>query len=126
MVGVGDGVGVGVGVGVGEGDTAGAGTGVLGDGANCACADDTASTVSTQTKANSRANWRPALILCDEQRIIFIPEKAPARRKKPTGKPGFAPSSCRASIGYRPWQGLNTSHCCSAATAGSNHLRRLA
>ena len=81
------GVGDGDGVGVGVGDAVGVG---VGDGdADCACAADTAPIASKSTTAIRRAKARPVPNLRirearDEQRINFIPKKAPAheiRRK---------------------------------------------
>jgi hypothetical protein len=84
---VGEGVGVGVGDGEGVGVAVGVGVGVgeavdVGDGATCACADETTPIASTKTIASSRANTRPAPIFSahDAQRMIPIPEKAPARK----------------------------------------------
>jgi hypothetical protein len=115
------GVGDGVGVGVGVGDAVGVGVGV-GVGLSCACADDTPR-ASTNAIAASRANARPRPILSarDAQRINSIPEKSARSKRvhdKLVGRPGFAPSSYGASIGYGSHQGLNRSRCCSAATGG--------
>jgi hypothetical protein len=84
------GVGDGDGVGVGVGDAVGVGVGD-GDGdVDCACAAEEAPIASTSRMAIRRAKARPAPNLRirearDEQRINFIPTKAPARktRRKP-------------------------------------------
>jgi hypothetical protein len=90
MVGEGVGVGVGDGEGVGVGVVVGVGVGVgevvdVGDGATCACADETTPIASTKTIASSRANARAARIPSarDEQRIELHSRKS-ARSKKST------------------------------------------
>jgi len=90
------GVGDGDGVGVGVGDAVGVG---VGDGdADCACAADTAPIASKSTTAIRRAKARPVPNLRirearDEQRINFIPTKAPAHktRRSPTADPDLRP-----------------------------------
>jgi hypothetical protein len=105
MPGVGDGDGVGDGVGVGIGEAVDVGVGDGDD--DCACAADVAPTASTSTIATRRDHARPASNLRtrearDEQRIYFIPDKSARskNRRKPVGRPGFAPRSHGASIGY--------------------------